>query len=387
GNDAGNNALPGDASARAGQTSISFAVHDHRDYGTKDSGGEQSNVALGLEGIAQDHTDDESNPDGDGEGYGQPGHINSGHQQQIGEIEYRTANHGGNNIGRVCGVDIIEKTVGIVHGATQGQRKHQGNEKNPDCIVPVEELEAVILDTLVSVGPRAPADGTRDHHQQCNAETVWCEHRFLLKPFLGDFAGKRCGSLAANFGDKKLQEPIRIYIDTDFRVGRDFIHALDHIVIPVENIALHKSVAIADGFPARELSPGFNVHAHLLHFHQRRINGNCDRGRIVHRRSRRPELCRKAVHELGNVVDEVAHWAVSLAQLVQVFLRQQSLVADLEAGHGDRPSCLKNYLGSLRIVVDVCFRRSVDIAAADRASHQDNLFHQRNDRRVLFDSE
>src|SRR5258707_72361 len=49
-----------------------------------------------------------------------------------------------------------------------------------DGVVPVKQFEAIILDALVGVGPGAPANGAGDHHEQCDTQTVGCEHRFSL---------------------------------------------------------------------------------------------------------------------------------------------------------------------------------------------------------------
>src|ERR1700679_331461 len=65
---------------------------------------------------------------------------------------------------------------GVAHRVPQDQR----NQEDAESVVPVKQLEAIILDALVSVGPGAPANGARNHHEQCNSQTVGCEHRFSL---------------------------------------------------------------------------------------------------------------------------------------------------------------------------------------------------------------
>jgi hypothetical protein len=57
-----------------------------------------AHVAYGLQDVAQDHTDYESNPDGNRKRDGQSSHINRGHQQEIGQIENRSSDHCGNDI-------------------------------------------------------------------------------------------------------------------------------------------------------------------------------------------------------------------------------------------------------------------------------------------------
>ena len=78
---------------------------------------------------------------------------------------------------------------------------------------------------------------------------------------------------------------------------------------------------------------------------------------------------------------------VGLAELVEIFRREQRLVADFEADHGHRPACLEDDLRRFGIVIDVGFGGGVDVAAGDRAAHEDDFLHERNDGRILFDRE
>ena len=75
-------------------------------------------------------------------------------------------------------MNIVEETVGIVPRASHGEGENHGDKENADRIVPVEQLEAIILDAFVSIGPRTPADGAGDHHQQRDAQTMRCKHLF-----------------------------------------------------------------------------------------------------------------------------------------------------------------------------------------------------------------
>src|SRR6202023_3006175 len=138
---------------------------------------------------------------------------------------------------------------------------------------PIEELEARSLDALVSIGPRAPADGAGDHHQQSDAQTMRCKHRLSFSGWWGkgcySVLSEVCESpdlLTANSRYKKLQEAVSVNIHADFCIGRNFVDALDHIAVSVKDIALNQSAAISHGFAARELTPSLDVHVHLLHF-------------------------------------------------------------------------------------------------------------------------
>ena len=64
--------------------------------------------------------------------------------------------------------DLTLFTQGIMAAAPHGERKDQRDQENADRVVPVEKLETVVLDAFIGVGPRAPADCARNHHQQRN---------------------------------------------------------------------------------------------------------------------------------------------------------------------------------------------------------------------------
>jgi hypothetical protein len=72
--------------------------------------------------------------------------------------------------------DVIQEAVRVMPGTSHGESQNQRDEEDADGVIPVKQLEAVVLDALVSVGPGAPADGARDHHEKCNAESMRGEH-------------------------------------------------------------------------------------------------------------------------------------------------------------------------------------------------------------------
>ena len=75
------------------------------------------------------------------------------------------------------------------------------------------------------------------------------------------------------------------------------------------------------------------------------------------------------------------------AELVEVLFREQRLVAYIETYHGERPSGLEDDLRGFGVVGDVGFGGGVDIAAGDRASHDDDFLHERNDGGIFADGE
>src|SRR5579884_1297896 len=73
-------------------------------------------------------------------------------------------------------MDVVQKAVGIVTCAAHRESENEGDQEDADGVVPIKELEAIVLDALVGVGPRTPADSTDGHHQQGNCTTVRREH-------------------------------------------------------------------------------------------------------------------------------------------------------------------------------------------------------------------
>ena len=64
--------------------------------------------------------------------------------------------------------------------ASHREREDKRDEKNANRIVPIEKFETVALDAFIRVGPRPPADGAGNHHQQRNGQTRWREQSVLL---------------------------------------------------------------------------------------------------------------------------------------------------------------------------------------------------------------
>ena len=62
------------------------------------------------------------------------------------------------------------------HGVAQ----NEGNDEDPDGVIPIEELGPVVLNALVGIGPRSPANRAGNHHHQRNAQSLRCEHELSL---------------------------------------------------------------------------------------------------------------------------------------------------------------------------------------------------------------
>ena len=80
-------------------------------------------------------------------------------------------------------MDVVDKAGGVVAGAAHGVAEDQRDQEDPNGIVPVKQLEAIVLHALIGIGPGSPADGARDHHQQRDTQAMRCEHGFSLNSF------------------------------------------------------------------------------------------------------------------------------------------------------------------------------------------------------------
>src|SRR5207247_11091589 len=94
--------------------------------------------------------------------------------------KYRAANHEPNDIRSVRGVNIVEEAIRIIRRAPQSESEYHRNQEDADCVVPIEQLEPIVLDAFVCVCPRSPADGAGDHHDQRNVQTMRCIHLLSL---------------------------------------------------------------------------------------------------------------------------------------------------------------------------------------------------------------
>ena len=137
----------------APQATVSFAVEDDRHQRTDHAQGKQEGVTFRLQRVAQYGSDHEGDADGNGEGNGESGHVDGGDQQQVGEIKDGASDQRINDIGSARRVNIVGETGGIVGSGSHGVPENESHQEDADGVVPVEKLEAVILHTLVGVGP------------------------------------------------------------------------------------------------------------------------------------------------------------------------------------------------------------------------------------------
>ena len=154
-------------------------------------------------------------------------------------------------------------------------------------------------------------------------------------------------------------------------------------MVSVQDVVFIRTHAIGHRFAARELAFGFHIDVHVLECNQRGIDDRADRQGVVHRRSGVPALFRPRQVKVRELVDKVAFWPMARPQLRQVFTLDQGALAHVRTDHGNRPAGVENDLCGFRIVVDIGFRGSVDIASADRAAHDHNVVNQRHDGRIL----
>ena len=155
----------------------------------------------------------------------------------------------------------------------------------------------------------------------------------------------------------------------------------------MKHVALDRAVAIGDGLAARELASGFNVHVHRWRFYERCVDGHPDCERIIHGRAVGAKLRRQVDQIVRHLINEIIDGPVGLSELCKVLRREQRFIADIEANHGQRPAGLENNLRRFGVIVDVRLGGRVHVAAADRATHEDNFLHQRHDGRIFLHRE
>src|SRR5579863_953656 len=205
------NALARNGTPSARQRRIRFAVENHRDNRERHAQRQQPRIPLWLQFVAQRHADHQRDPYGNGECNRQSRHVDSRDQQQIRQIENRAARERGSHVRAARRVNIFNKGKRPAVNAAHGQREDQRNQENADGVVPVEKFEAVILHAFVSVGPRAPADGAGDDHQQRDGKTMRRVHEFSV--FAYSHAA-RAHKLAATAGRcSRMKETTSLYFD------------------------------------------------------------------------------------------------------------------------------------------------------------------------------
>ena len=103
--------------------------------------------------IAGDDANYQRDSDRDRKCNRETGHIDGCDQQQVREIEDRAANHGQDDVVHVRAVDVVNKAGGIIARAAHSVAEDQRDQENANGIVPVEQLEAIVLHSLVGIGP------------------------------------------------------------------------------------------------------------------------------------------------------------------------------------------------------------------------------------------
>ena len=179
GDHAQNDALAGSPSPGPGKTAVSFAIEDHCNQRAHNAPGQKQAAAFGLQDEVQHHSNHERDSNRNREGDRESRHVDCGHEQEIRQIENRSAYKGGDDVGNVRCLNVVHETGSVVATTSQGEGKDERNQKNANRVVPIKKLEAIILDALVGIGPGSPADGAGDHHQQRDRQIRRSEHHAL----------------------------------------------------------------------------------------------------------------------------------------------------------------------------------------------------------------
>src|ERR1700691_4781619 len=189
-------------------------------------------------------------------------------------------------------------------------------------------------------------------------------------------------------GIEQLEKLFGVDAGANLDVWFHVIYAFDDVAIAVQHVALDGIAAIGDSLAAGEFSARFDVHVHWLRRDDGRIDGGADGERVVHRRtSARAVFGFLTDQESENLHGEVVFGAVSFRKLIEMRLVVESFIADIEADHGQAPAGVEDDLRGFGIVVDVGFGRGVHVAAGNRAAHDYDFLHQRNDGRVFQQGE
>src|SRR5256884_9291965 len=103
---------------------------------------------------------------------------------------------------------------------SHGEGEHERDQKNTDGIVPIEQLESVVLHAFVSVRPGAPTDGARDHHEKRGADRVGCKHKSAAPLTLNPFERMACDK---NRGTRSRPAPLLPVLirSEERRVGKE----------------------------------------------------------------------------------------------------------------------------------------------------------------------
>ena len=73
------------------------------------------------------------------------------------------------------------------------------------------------------------------------------------------------------------------------------------------------------------------------------------------------------------------------APLLRIFLRQQGSRRHVKTDHRQRKIASEDFIGSFRILIDVCFRYGCNVARNRQSTaHQSNVADQIDDRRIFF---
>jgi hypothetical protein len=188
-------------------------------------------------------------------------------------------------------------------------------------------------------------------------------------------------------GNQEIEETSGIDAGADLNVGRDLFEAGDSEMAVLRHDAFDFIGTIGDGFAASETTARFDVHVHGPASDERRIDGDAHGERVVHGRARATEFFREREKEIEDAGGEMADGSGGAAKRGEAGAGEERAIADGEADHGERPAGAENDAGGFGIVVDIGFGGGGDVAAGNRAAHDDDFADERDDGGVLFDGE
>ena len=122
---------------------------------------------------------------------------------------------------------------------------------------------------------------------------------------------------------------------------------------------------------------------HFFKGAQRRIESNPHSQRVIHGGAAVSALLAARQIEVGNFGDKVILRPMGRLKFREILSRDQGSFSHIGSDHGHHPAGIEHDLCRLRVVIDICFRRAVDIPASDRAAHDDDIPDQSRNRWIL----
>ncbi len=123
--------------------------------------------------VVQDYAQNQRQPNADRKGHRHAGDLDGGHQQDVGQVEYRAAEERVADAGAVGLQQIGEERRAAAAQGAEGRAQNERDQQHAEGVIPVEELEPPARwRELAGVGPRAPTEHRDDAEDDCQGVAV-----------------------------------------------------------------------------------------------------------------------------------------------------------------------------------------------------------------------